>query len=312
MFLFSNFPQAKHLAAPAAALCSKMMKYRNWVFFTFLSISLVAAGCGSAVDSAPPETVETQQAVAEPAPPAEPVTEPTPEIPDLQTEISDSRFRETASPLGSYDFLNHTYPLPRGWQNPDGSDIRLENGKVAAVSGTVSDDMSEDEKAEARAERRIGMSHVVTKYFDATGDGQDEAIVILKIETAGNAIPQVIYVYTWKDDKPELLWHFRTGDRTDGGLKDIRPENGQLVIELYGQDRYMLGEVETGKIIGDEAQLCCPSHFTRSSYKWNGRHFIRQGDRLTFSMSDPAAPPLKNYGDIVNNPKNQQNKGKRS
>ena len=87
MFLFSNFPQAKHLAAPAAALCSKMMKYRNWVFFTFLSISLVAAGCGSAVDSAPPETVETQQAVAEPAPPAEPAkAEPEPAKPAARPE----------------------------------------------------------------------------------------------------------------------------------------------------------------------------------------------------------------------------------
>ena len=205
---------------------------------------------------------------------------------NLQAEISDSRFRETASPLGAYDFLiTHIRFLAAGRTLTAAT--FGENSKVAAVSGTVSDDMSEDEKAEARAERRIGMSHVVTKYFDATGDGQDEAIVILKIETAGNAIPQVIYIYTWKDEKPELLWHFRTGDRTDGGLKDIRPENGQLVIELYGQDRYMLGEVETGKITGDEAQLCCPSHFTRSSYKWNGRHFIRQGDRLTFSMSDP-------------------------
>lgn len=286
------------------------MSDRIWVFFTIFALAVFAAGCGLTVDSAPPETAETQQVAAEPAAPPEPTPEPTPEIPDLQSEIADGRFRSTSSPLGSFDFLNYTYPLPRGWQNPDGSDIVLVNGKVAAVAGTASDDMSDDEKAEARAERRIGMSHVVTKYFDATGDGQDEAIVILKIETAGNAIPQVIYVFTWKDEKPELLWHFRTGDRTDGGLKDIRPENGQLVIELYGQDRFMLGEVETGKVTGDEAQLCCPSHFTRSSYKWNGRHFIRQGDRLTFSVADPSEPPLKNYGDIVNNPKNQQKKGK--
>ncbi|HCA56388.1 MAG TPA: hypothetical protein DEP46_00240, partial [Blastocatellia bacterium] len=116
-------------AAPAAALCGKMMKYRIWVLLIVLAVSLFAAGCGSAVDSAPPETAETQKIAAEPVMPPEPIPEPTPEIPDLQSEIADGRFRTTDSPLGSYDFLNHSYPLPRGWQNPDGSDIKLENGR---------------------------------------------------------------------------------------------------------------------------------------------------------------------------------------
>src|SRR5690606_8303338 len=123
---------------------------------------------------------------------------------------------------------------------------------------------------------------------------------ILKIETAGAAIPQIAYIYEWKDGKPELIWHFRTGDRADGGLKDIRPDNGEVLIELYGQDRFVLGEVETGKITGDEEQLCCPTFFTRSSYKYNGTHFIRKGDRLTLLTADPLAEPIKNMGDIVN------------
>ena len=102
-----------------------------------------------------------------------------------------------------------------------------------------------------------------------------------KIVTAGSAIPQIVYVFTWKDEKPELIWHFRTGDRADGGLKNVYAENDKLVVELYGQDRYILGEVETMKITGDEEQLCCPTHWTRASYDWNGR--FRAGKRLTFS-----------------------------
>jgi hypothetical protein len=221
-------------------------------------------------------------------------------MPDLQAEITDQRFATSGSPIASYDFKNHSYPLPRGWQNPDNSESQLVNGRLDPVSIPISEDMPDEEKVKARAQRRIGLSHVITKYFDATGDGQNEAIVVLKIETTGNAIPQMIYVYEWKDGKPDLLWNFRTGDRADGGLKDIRPENGQLLIELFGQDRFMLGEVETGKITGDEEQLCCPTHFTRTVYKWNGNHFIRQGDRLTFSTADPNAAPVKNMGDIVN------------
>ncbi len=255
-------------------------------------------GCSTAVpnDSQPVVSTESSPVAAAPAVPVEPSSD----FPDLQAPLKDERFRSSESPLATVDFRNFTYPMPRGWQNPDGTDVTLVDGKVAPVSEFVLEDMSDEDKAKARAERRIGLSHVVTKFFDVTGDGNDEAIVILKVETGGNAIPQIVYVYESKDGTPELIWYFRTGDRSDGGLKDVRPEGGQVVLELFGQDRFMLGEVETGKITGDEVQLCCPTHFTRTSYKWNGTHFIRQGDRLTFTTADPSAPPLINYGDIVN------------
>ena len=222
------------------------------------------------------------------------------QMPDLQSELLDDRHATSASPIASFDFKNFTYPLPRGWQNPDGSDLTLTDGRVVPVAKFVSDDMEDEEKVEARASRRIGMSYVTTKYLDVTGDGQDEAVVILKVETTGAAIPQLVYVYEWQDGAPKLLWNFRTGDRADGGLKDMRVENGEFVVELFGQDRFLLGETETGKITGDEEQLCCPTFFTRTSYKWNGRNFLLQGKRLTYSIPDPAAPPLVNYGDIIN------------
>jgi hypothetical protein len=162
--------------------------------------------------------------------------------------------------------------------------------------------MGDEERAERKAKRRIGMSYVTTRYFDVTGDSEDEALVILKIETGGAAIPQLAYLYKWTEGQPELLWVFRTGDRADGGLKDIRAENGEVVVELYGQDRFILGQVETGKITGDEEQLCCPTHFTRTHYKWNGNNFLMNKKRLTYLVANPAARPLENLGDIVNNP----------
>jgi hypothetical protein len=253
-------------------------------------------------------TTETNQntqpaAAASPAATPQAPPSPTPARPNLQTEILDDRGKETAHAIGKFDFKNYTFELPRGWHNPDGSaEITLTNGKVAPVAKTFSDDMTDEEKLEARAQRRIGMSYVTTKYMDVTGDGEDEAIVILKVETGGSAIPQLAYVFTWKNGAPELLWPFRTGDRADGGLKDIRSENGLLTVELYGQDRFLLGQTETGKITGDEEQLCCPTFFTRTQYKWNGNAFLMQGKRLTYSLADPSAAPLVNWGDIVNKP----------
>src|SRR5205085_2818976 len=191
---------------------------------------------------------------------------------------------------------------PRGWQNPDGSTmITLKGGHLAPFEGkTTNEEMSDEEKAAAKAERRIGMTYITTKYLDLTGDGQDEALVVLKIETGGAAIPQIVYVFDWKDSKPALIWSFRTGDRADGGLKDLRAENGGLTVELYGQDRFLLGSVETSIITGDEEQLCCPSYFTRTHYKWNGKSFLMDKQRLTYSVADPDATPQENLGDKVN------------
>ena len=206
---------------------------------------------------------------------------PTPQMPNLQAEILDDRYKKTDAPIGKIDFTNFTYPFPRGWQDIDSREFTLDGGKRP---------MSED---------KIGVSYLTTKFFDVTGDGEDEAFVILKIETAGSAIPQIVYIFTMKDNEPELIWHFRTGDRADGGLKDIRPENGEVVVEIYGQDRYILGEGETMKITGDEEQICCPTHFTRTRYKWNGNNFPLQGKRLTFSTQDLNLPPVENKAEIL-------------
>ena len=249
--------------------------------------------------------LEADKPIAASVPPAaapSPIASPTSQIPNLRAELLDERNKTTAAPIGTFDFKNYTYELPRGWQNPDGSGITLTDGRVAPVSVDVNESMSDEERADRKAMRRIGLSYVTTKYLDVTGDGEDEAIVVLKIETSGSAIPQVVYVFTWRAGRPEIIWPFRTGDRADGGLKDIRAENGHLVLELYGQDRFLLGQTETGKITGDEEQLCCPTYFTRTNYKWNGSSFLMDKKRLTFSMTDLNGPSEENLGDKVNLP----------
>jgi len=261
--------------------------------FLLFAIILLFSACGGSIET-PPTAANTAPPVAVNADssPA-PTPSPSPKIPNLQTELLDERSKKTDAPIGNFDFRNFSYPLPRGWQDSDGKEVELINGKRP---------MEKTEEVE-----RIGLSYVTTKFFDVTGDGQDDAFVILKIETGGAAIPQLVYVFSWKNEQPEMIWNFRTGDRADGGLKDIRAENGEAVIELFGQDRYIVGELDTAKVTGDEEQLCCPTYFTRSRYKWNGNVFQLQGKRLTFSVADKSAPPIENMVEQVE----KQNSGKK-
>ena len=273
------------------------MRFKKETFLVV--VAAVLFGCS--------KPVQQSQSAAGPSAPkpaantaSVPEASPRPSFPNLQAELTDDRSKTTNSPIGQFDFRNFSYPLPRGWQNPDNSDITLENGRVIPVSVDTDVGMDPEVIAERKARRRIGMSYVTTKFLDATGDGQAEAVVILKVETTGSAIPQLVYIYEWKDGRPELIWNFRTGDRADGGLKDVRVEEGELVVELYGQDRFLLGETETSKITGDEEQLCCPTHFTRTTYKWNGNRFQMNSKRLTFSTADPSAAPTENMAEIAN------------
>src|SRR5688500_329621 len=239
-----------------------------------IAVLLFSISCGSRADATNSTAVAESPAAEPPRGFQQPAAAPSPAFPDLQAEILDDRGKTTSSPLGTFDFRNFTYPLPRGWQHQDGDEMVLINGNLKPKFKDIEEEMSPEEKAAARAERRIGMSYVTTKFLDANADGADDAVVVLKVETGGAAIPQLVYIYEWKDGQPFLLWNFRTGDRADGGLKEIRAENGQLVVELYGQDRFLLGQNETGKITGDEEQLCCPIFFTRTFYKWNGSVFL--------------------------------------
>jgi hypothetical protein len=270
------------------------MKIYVQITAAFLLFALLFSACGGSVETASTNETKTATNTAPTiaiSPTATP--EPSPKIPNLQTELLDDRHKTTAAPIGKFDFKNYKYPLPRGWQDSDGKEVVLTDGKRP---------MEMTEEVE-----RIGLSLVTTKFFDVTGDASDEAFVILKIETGGGAIPQLVYVFTWKDEQPEMIWYFRTGDRADGGLKDIRAENNEVVIELFGQDRYIVGELDTAKVTGDEEQLCCPTHFTKSRYKWNGNVFQIQGKRLTYSVADKNAPPIENMVEWVE----KQNSGKK-
>ncbi len=240
-----------------------------------LAISLIfTSSCADRAETAKGVQRDSSQQTAKAVRP-----ERTP-IPPTLSEILDNKNSQSSAPIGKFDFTNYTYPLPRGWEDADSKEITLTGG------------------IRRLTEEKIGMKYVTRKFGDVTGDGENEAFVILAVETGGSAMPQIVYIFKWSEDKPELIWYFRTGDRADGGLKRVWAEDGELWIDLFGRDRYIFAQMETSKIVDDEQRICCPSHFTRTRYKRSGNDFVLQGDRLTYSLTDKEAAPEKNMNEI--------------
>ena len=163
--------------------------------------------------------------------------------------------------IRSVDFSNFTYSWTADLGNPKKS-FTLRDGELPAT------------RNERGLIDEMGVSFQGVKYGDVTGDGLEEAFVSLSIQTGGSAIPGIIYIYTLREGRPVPLWSRSTGDRADGGLRDVYAENGQLVVELNSS-------------VGSRGD-CCPTRFTRTHYEWRGGRF-RQKRKETLPL--PASRP---------------------
>lgn len=168
--------------------------------------------------------------------------------------------------LSKVDFANFTYPWTDGLGNP--------NKKFTLVNRELKE-----------TNDNVGLDLYSVVYGDVTNDGVEEALVVLSVYTGGTAHPHVVYIYRTNNHLPHLLWGFNTGDRGDGGLRQIWSENGELVIDLYGKDRVI------GKDLykADDFQSH-PDWFTRAHYKWNGKRFQQQGKEVLKNPSGSGSP----------------------
>jgi hypothetical protein len=177
------------------------------------------------------------------------------------TLVSSAPQSATKKSIRAVDFRNFTFPETEGLHIPHSRkrSFKLKDGSLPETR----------DKQGFVDEMGIDLSKV--RYGDVTGDGQEEAIVVLSILTGGSAMPNCVYVYTWDQRRPKLLWAFDTGDRTDGGLRRVNAENGYLLVELYGNRRILgkdlYGEDKTNR------GVCRQTLFTRARYKWTGNRF---------------------------------------
>jgi hypothetical protein len=162
----------------------------------------------------------------------------------------------SVSPIHKIDFENLTYPAAPVYPKNE-KPFTLKDGDYA---GRLQTGGAEPEP----------VSLVDTIYGDVTGDGVDDAIVVLTESIHGSSIPYFVYVYGLERNKPKLLWSFYAGERGDGGLRQIVADRGEMMVELYGRDRVVNGGTSSDE---DNMGVCCPRFFTRSRYEWRDGHF---------------------------------------
>ncbi|MBO0862585.1 MAG: hypothetical protein J2P21_29610 [Chloracidobacterium sp.] len=158
--------------------------------------------------------------------------------------------------IRAIDFNNFTYPWPKDLVDPTSfkRTFQLKNGELTATR--TPDGMIDG----------MGMFLRNVVYGDVTGDGVEEAIINMSIQTGGSAIPGIVYIFSIKGNQPKLLWYFSTGDRADNGFRRAYALNGDLVLELNSP-------IEKK---GD----CCPTRFTLTRYTWQGKRFRKKQQEL--------------------------------
>lgn len=183
----------------------------------------------------------------------------------ISQQVASERQVLSNQAIRSINFADFTFP----WLNDLGDSRKTFTLRSGELKPTHSKpDMVEE----------MGVTLQSIAYGDVTGDGGEEAMVVLSMSTGGSAIPHATYIYGLEKDKPKLLWAFSTGDRAQGGLRQVYAEKGGLVIERYSPINSK----------GD----CCPTLFIRARYKWQDKHFERGGKEEALPNSEGHGSPL--------------------
>jgi len=156
-------------------------------------------------------------------------------------------FQICGAQIRSVDWKNFTYPwYPADTRPPyRARKITLFNGEFQVGANR------------RRNIENLWVTFSNVTYADLTGDGRDEAIVVINGIETFNSGTGCIFIYTMSRSKLRLLWQHETGDRGMGGLKELKIVNRDLLVEQY------------------EGNTCmaCTDRWRRTLYRWDGRRF---------------------------------------
>jgi len=155
--------------------------------------------------------------------------------------------------ITTIDFRNFTYPVTEDLR------VRLPPPAFNVVEGSHS-------FQGGAKDSQVEINHLSTIYDHVTGkDSSLSAIIVFSVYYGtsgimGSGRSHCVYIYNLQRGTLKLFWSFDTGDRADGGLRNIYGENSNLVVETYSSDIGFAG-------------ACCAKTFMRSTYEWIGFRF---------------------------------------
>ncbi len=99
-------------------------------------------------------------------------------------------------------------------------------------------------------------------YGDVDGDGVDEALLVTSFNGGGSGTFTQGEVYALRAgaSEPIKIGDIPGGDRADGGLDDVRIENGKIFVARNQQ--------------GEDDAACCASKLVHEIWSWNGSKFV--------------------------------------
>ncbi len=189
-------------------------------------------------------------------------------------------FTAAQTNIRQVDFKNFTYPLSGTLLGHDRlqwldmpTEVHSNRKTIHLVKGDALTKSSSFVMDGHEYTQWEGFTLQSVEFADVTGDGQEEAIVVLHYRTGGTQQTDYVYIYSFAAGKPKLLAYFHSGDRAASGLYKVYGENGKLVVELF----------DPKKRSGD----CCSSGFVRTRYKWRKGRFETFGARESVTLQEP-------------------------
>lgn len=117
-----------------------------------------------------------------------------------------------------------------------------------------------------------------TAYGDLTGDGIEEAIVLLRGQNTRTSPTQdEVFIYALKDEKAVLLTNFEGGKRREYLVSVAPGGNFKVEDHLLVVDR---------AVLTDEHEYA-PTHYYTIKYRWNGSHMV-EVERSALKLLPPS------------------------
>jgi hypothetical protein len=164
------------------------------------------------------------------------------------------------------DFCNFTFPY---FDEVNTFNLNLKNGTRRIRRDKYDQIVDRQDNVEAHLED--------VAYGQIEGLGE-VVVCVINVWGGGSMINHAVYMFVMDAGTLKLVWRFVGGDRSDGGLRRLYFNSGNLVLETYEE--------------GPDEPLCCASHFERHYYRWKQSRIREFKKKTDLPLSGPISEAI--------------------